>query len=405
MALSEAWLKANNGKARETVEVVADRDAMSVRVSPKGKIVFQLRYRFNGKQERIDIGTYPLISLKDARLEAVKLRAFLDQGKNPKLEVKLEKQKNVDPTTFKKVFDLWYAAYCSEHKKEHEAIKRMFENHLFDELGDLPLDRIEIADWLEKFEDLAKRIPGTAKNLLSNTKQMLKWASRRKYIQTNVLADVYPKADLNITNIPTKRVLTDDELVVFYECLKWSRLTAKNKIFLELCLIYACRNGELRRAEKKHFDFKRKIWKVPPENHKTGYKNDKTLIRPILPYMEILIKEAIELSDGKYLFSNTKDETEYMTDAASTQLPSSVIGWVKRFKKEKMEHWSLHDLRRTARTNFSSFSKNRDIHEIMLGHVLPNNQEVYDLHSYVAEQTEVYEKWIEKLERLKKGAV
>ena len=90
---------------------------------------------------------------------------------------------------------------------------------------------------------------------------MLKWASRRKYIQTNVLADVYPKADLNITNIPTKRVLTDDELVVFYECLKWSRLTAKNKIFLELCLIYACRNGELRRAEKKHFDFKRKIWR------------------------------------------------------------------------------------------------------------------------------------------------
>ena len=68
----------------------------------------------------------------------------------------------------------------------------MFENHLFDELSDLPLDRIEIADWLEKFEDLAKRIPGTAKNLLSNTKQMLKWASRRKYIQTNVLADVYP---------------------------------------------------------------------------------------------------------------------------------------------------------------------------------------------------------------------
>ena len=87
MALSEAWLKANNGKARETVEVVADRDAMSVRVSPKGKIVFQLRYRFNGKQERIDIGTYPLISLKDARLEAVKLRAFLDQGKNPKTSI------------------------------------------------------------------------------------------------------------------------------------------------------------------------------------------------------------------------------------------------------------------------------------------------------------------------------
>lgn len=401
MALSEAWLKANNGKEREAVEVVADRDSMSVRVSPKGKIVFQLRYRLNGKQERVDIGTYPHIGLKDARIEATRLRGLLDQNKDPKLELKVEKEKNINPTTLNDVFNMWYAAYCAKNKKEHVAIKRMFENHLLPKLGELPIDRIDIVDWLSVFEELAGRIAGTAKNLLSNTKQMLKWAAKRKYVQTNVLADIYPKADLNIVSKPTKRVLTDDELTVFFECLKWSRLTAKNKIFLELCLIYACRNGELRRAEKKHFDFKRKIWKVPPANHKTGYKNDKTLIRPILPYMEILIKEAMELSNGKYLFSNGKNESEYLTDAASTQLPASVIGWVKRFKKETMAHWSLHDLRRTARTNFSSFSKNRDIHEIMLGHVLPNNQEVYDLHSYVAEQTEVYEKWIEKLQSLK----
>ncbi|RBA42370.1 MULTISPECIES: tyrosine-type recombinase/integrase [Acinetobacter] len=401
MALSEAWLKANNGKEREAVEVVADRDSMSVRISPKGKIVFQLRYRFNNKQERVDLGTYPHMSLKDARLEATRLRGLLDQNKNPKLELLVEKEKNINPITLNEVHQMWHDSYCSKNKKEHEHIKRMFENHLLPKLGDLPIDRIDITDWLKLFEELAARIPGTAKNLLSNTKQMLKWAAKRKYVQTNVLADIFPKADLNIVSKPTKRVLTDDEIKVFYECLKWSRLTQKNKLFLELCLIYACRNGELRRAEKKHFDFKRKIWTVPPSNHKTGYKNDKTLIRPILPYMEVLIKEAFELSGGKYLFSNGKDETEYLTDAASTQLPSSIIGWVKRFKNETMEHWSLHDLRRTARTNFSSFSKNRDIHEIMLGHVLPNNQEVYDLHSYVAEQTEVYEKWIEKLERLK----
>ncbi|OBY75933.1 tyrosine-type recombinase/integrase [Acinetobacter gyllenbergii] len=401
MALSEAWLKANNGKEREAVEVVADRDSMSVRISPKGKIVFQLRYRFNNKQERVDLGTYPHLSLKDARLEATRLRGLLDQNKNPKLELLVEKEKNINPVTFKEVFLMWYESYCSKNKKEHESIKRMFENHLFNKLGNHPIDRIDISDWLGIFEELAGRIPGTAKNLLSNTKQMLKWAAKRKYIQTNILADVYPKTDLNITSIPTKRVLTDDEIIVFYECLKWSRLTTKNKIFLELCLIFACRNGELRRAEKKHFDLKRKIWKVPPSNHKTGYKNDKTLIRPILPYMEDLIREAMELSEGKYLFSNGKNIDEYLTDPASTALPNSVIGWVKRFKKETMEHWSLHDLRRTARTNFSAFSKNRDIHEIMIGHVLPNNQEVYDLYGYVLEQAEVYEKWIEKLQRLK----
>ena len=48
MALSVSWLDAGLNKAKETV-VKADRDGLSARVSPKGKIVFQFRYRFDGR--------------------------------------------------------------------------------------------------------------------------------------------------------------------------------------------------------------------------------------------------------------------------------------------------------------------------------------------------------------------
>ncbi len=66
MALSVSWLDARlNKEAKETV-VKADRDGLSARVSPKGKIVFQFRYRFDGKQQRVDIGTYPLMKLAEA---------------------------------------------------------------------------------------------------------------------------------------------------------------------------------------------------------------------------------------------------------------------------------------------------------------------------------------------------
>lgn len=405
MSLNDAWLKKNNGKLREKVEVVSDRDSMSVRVSPKGKIVFQLRYRFNNKQERIDLGTYPHMGLKEARAESERLRAYIDQGKDPKLEVLIEKQKFTAPKTLNNVFSEWYESYCKPKKKQHHQIKRVFENHILPTLGELPADRIDIRTWLNLFEPLAIKYKGTAKVLLSNTKQMLKWAVKREIIDTNALNDVFPKEDLNIVSIPSKRYLSDEELVTLMECLKWSRLDHKNKIFIELCLIYACRNGELRRAEKKHFDLKNKIWIVPPQNHKTGYKNDKTLIRPILPKMEELILEAFELSKGKYLFNHRGDEKEYMTDASSTALPMSVIGWVKRFKKEDMNHWSMHDLRRTARTNFSKFSSRSDIAEIMIGHSLPKMQETYDLYDYVREQSEVYEQWINRIEELKQGKV
>lgn len=81
MALSDLWLKPNNGKQRKKVEVVTDRDSLSVRISPKGKIVFQCRYRVNAQSKRMDIGAYPLLSLKDARIQVQSYKAELDQGK------------------------------------------------------------------------------------------------------------------------------------------------------------------------------------------------------------------------------------------------------------------------------------------------------------------------------------
>ena len=93
MALSVSWLDARlNKEAKETV-VKADRDGLSARVSPKGKIVFQFRYRFDGKQQRVDIGTYPLMKLAEARNELDRLRAVLDQGRNPKLYLQQERAK------------------------------------------------------------------------------------------------------------------------------------------------------------------------------------------------------------------------------------------------------------------------------------------------------------------------
>ncbi|MFX5486275.1 Arm DNA-binding domain-containing protein, partial [Acinetobacter baumannii] len=122
MALTEVWLKANNGKARDKVEEIADRDSMSVRISPKGKIVFQLRYRFAGKAERLDLGTYPHMSLKDARIKAGEMRSLLDKGINPKVEVRVQQQKYIDASTFEEVFNDWYESYCLKKKTSAQQI-------------------------------------------------------------------------------------------------------------------------------------------------------------------------------------------------------------------------------------------------------------------------------------------
>lgn len=67
MALTETWLKANNKKLRDKTIEKTDRDDLNVRLSPKGKITYTLRYLYVGKAGRVDIGSYPLIFLKEAR--------------------------------------------------------------------------------------------------------------------------------------------------------------------------------------------------------------------------------------------------------------------------------------------------------------------------------------------------
>ena len=74
MALTDAWLKSVYRKARPRAIEKADRDGMGARVTPAGKVVFQLRFRYQGKAARMDLGSYPAMSLKEARDEAIKRR-------------------------------------------------------------------------------------------------------------------------------------------------------------------------------------------------------------------------------------------------------------------------------------------------------------------------------------------
>lgn len=81
---------------------------MGARVSPKGKITFQMRFMFAGKQQRIDLGTYPLISLKQAREICTKYRTELEKGHDPRIIKKTAKTRNIEVMTLTAVFAKWH---------------------------------------------------------------------------------------------------------------------------------------------------------------------------------------------------------------------------------------------------------------------------------------------------------
>lgn len=379
----------------------ADRDALSVRVSAKGKIVFQYRYRYDGKPCRLDLGVYPNLSLKDARQKLMTAKALLDEGKNPKIEFALEKAQHKAEHTFAELFDVWYDSVCAKSKKSAPQIKASVELHLTAKLGDLPLGRISIRQWLDVFEPIAERTPAIAERLLVNVKQLLKWAKKRRIINENCLSDIYAKSDLGVKKRRAKRVLADDEISLLFMALDNSRTAYKNRLFVELCLMWGCRNGELRTALKSDFDFDKKIWVLPWHKHKTGKVTERDIVRPILPQMEALLIELMSLQDTPYLILNDKSN-DPMSDKAPLSIPYNLMQWIRKNTGIEMAHWSMHDLRRTARTNFSAITS-RDVAELMIGHEIKGEQASYDYYDYLDEQTKAYKKWLDKLDGLRQA--
>jgi integrase len=394
MVITDAWLKANAGKERDKVEEVADRDGLSVRASAKGKLVFQMRYRHAGKLCRLDLGSYPKMSLRGARDENDRMRGELEQGHDPRV-VRLVEKKAIsagEADTLDALFRDWYDKYVAKAKPAHQQIRRSFEIHVLPELGAMPADQVTLHHWLELLERVAVEAPSIADRILTNAKQMLKWAVKRKRLASNPLFEITAKQDLQIKKGIGRRSLNVEELRQIWHAINRSHVRPPNKLYLKLCLLLGCRHTELRKAHKAHFDLEKKVWTIPPEFHKTGEKTQKDLVRPIIPQIETVIREAMAWSGKSHLLFAGENPNEPRNAQTHLCLPINLTSWMKKKTGVTITPWTIKALRKTARTNLSTLAPPH-VAEIMLGHKLPGSWEVYDHYDYLKEMTDAYSAW------------
>lgn len=405
MALSDSFLRSAHNKQSDKVSEKTDRDGLSVRISKTGKVVFQLRYRSGGKQKRLDIGTYPGMTLKEARDEAIRLRRAAEEGFDPGVVLKEGRQKNAELYTVQQVITEWVNVYASKNVKNHSQILRSYEIHVFPKIGSLLHDRVGTHTWLEILERVAAERESIARRLLGTANQAHAWAHRRKIVEAKPLIDVKPR-DIGLKIRMTSRVLNDDEIRMLFDATDTMAMTRKNVLFVRLVLLFGCRTGELAAAKVGHFDFDAEVWTVPPENHKTG-KRGQSLNRPIIPAAREMIEEAMKLNGGsEFLFVRKAGYEDREGTPMTSNSFLSVPNRIKTFSLEKrgkvMPHWSMHDLRRTARTRWSLLAPPH-VCEIMLGHSLPGIWAVYDHNDYLGEQRKAYTAWWSEVMRIVNG--
>jgi hypothetical protein len=76
---------------------------------------------------------------------------------------------------------------------------------------------------------------------------------------------------------------------------------------------------------------------------------------------------------------------------------------LKRLPLEDIEHFTVHDMRRTARTQLGALGVDPFVAERALNHKLPGTQGIYDHHDYLPQRRQALHQWADMLGAISRG--
>ncbi|CAH6969595.1 Site-specific integrase [Vibrio crassostreae] len=398
--LSDSKLKTLLSKPTGKQVTLADGLGLSARVSPVGGISWLFRYRdsLSKKQIWLSLGKYPDLSIKQAREERDKVREWLANGKDPKIERKMSIQSKLSPVTVKDALDHWIEKYASENRSNHARHLAQFERWVYPTIGWMPLSQVSKHHWIECFEARSTKYPVAAGYVLRNVQQAIKFCEKRGYeVNRDVLDIDFDTIGAKRQSKKSRRLIEDESWHEFESLVKWlntARIFPYYKNLIILLVSFGARTQEVRLSKSDEWDLDNLVWTVPPENNKTKKKDQSKgqsgeIKRPIPPQLVPMIQTLIKESRNGYILGEMK------TAEAVSAWGGSVWKLVSHDEK-----WTFHDLRRTVATGMNDLGVHPHIVESMLGHSIAGVAGIYNRSHYLREKKDALEVWIAKLESL-----
>ena len=153
-------LEIRRSKPREKSYTLNDGNGLSLLIEPNGSRGWRFRYRFDGKPKMISLGTYPDVSLNDARLKRDDARKQVAGGINPsdvRKEDKLSKQGR-NENTFEAIAREWYAKRIDRWSESYgEEMMKTFEADVFPIIGRRPIADIKPMELMAVLSKLDER--------------------------------------------------------------------------------------------------------------------------------------------------------------------------------------------------------------------------------------------------------
>ncbi|NWO06917.1 MAG: tyrosine-type recombinase/integrase [Alteromonadaceae bacterium] len=381
--LTDRQLKSWTKNPPEKTQEISVGNRLYARVTDKGTISFQFRYRIGGRNTRITLGSYPLLALKSARDEATRLSVVLQEGGDPKVAAR--SRYSGGEWTLDKCIDEWLNKHVARKLKDSTRVNysSIAEKHLKGRYS-IPVERIRMDEWLSLFDGIAEKTsPYNAGVVLKVTKRALGWCMRRELINQPTVMNL-EVSTVGTGNSRRDRTLELHEIGRIWMAIENTKLSLAVRNSIKLLLLTGARNSEVREAKWNEFDFENRIWTLPKERSKSGV----AIRRALTDEMIQLVNAMRATPSPTYVFGSMDNDFQKPITTHAIQRA------VRRLRaKLKMDDWRVHDFRRSLATRLSEQGIQPHIVEKILGHSLGGVLAVYNRHDWIDKQNEAYEIW------------
>lgn len=379
-------MEIRKAKPRNKQYRIPDAEGLTLLIRPSGSKCWQMRYRFNGKENILSFGKYPVITLADARQKRNEAKKLLYEGVDPAVKRNTEKiaRKNAARETFGLVADD-YLQQMKDNGASEATLKK--NTWLLKQLAK-PLERrpireihaAEILDVLKRVElsgrrESARRLRGTISSVY-------------KLAIVTLRADENPTIHLHGALLTPQRVgraaIIDERK--FGQLLSdiddfdgWPTIRAALQFLALTCV----RPGEARGATREEFDFEKAIWHIPAERMKMRAPHEVPLSRQALNILE----KIWPMSDEHDLvFPSIRSQDRPLSNNAFNSA-------IRRMGYSKDE-MTAHGFRVSASTILNSRGYDPDVIEAILAHQDRNSiRRAYNRASYWTQRIELMQTW------------
>ncbi|MGH8041292.1 MAG: tyrosine-type recombinase/integrase [Rudaea sp.] len=382
-----------NAKPQAMPYKLHDERGMYLLAKPDGARWWRFDYRRpgTGKRNTLSLGTFPDVSLKQARERRAAARKLLADGIDPGERRKAEAIAGAD--TFEAVAREWIAKHSARWAASHtDKIMRRLERDVFPWIGPKPIAKLTAPDVLTVLRRIeARGSLETAHRALQNCGQ----AFRYGVATGRVAADV--TRDLRGSLTPWKKghyaSITDPakvgDLLRAIDGLTGSHIVAAA---LRLGALVFTRPGELRKAEWAEIDLDAAEWNIPAHKMKTRQPH----LVPLSLQAVAILRELWPLTgSGRYVFPGARSARISLSDMAMNAALRRM-----GFDKDTM---TTHGFRAMARTILDEHLGFRpDFIEHQLAHAVRDpNGRAYNRTAHLAERRKMMQAWADYLDSLR----